>query len=104
MRIRWIRQQRTAEQEHVEVTFLLERRAPVPRAGKTSINAAPRVVKVIRAAPVERMSVKVAEDVEIERVERAVLGVDVCAQRGRLVQRWELGERIADGQEDAVDL
>ena len=69
----------------MEVTLLLERRTPVPRACKASVDAAPRVVKVIRAAPVERMSEKVAEDVEVECVERAVLGVYVRAQRGRLV-------------------
>jgi hypothetical protein len=71
----------------VEVTLPLERRAPVPRAGKASVDAAPRIVEIIRAAPVERVSEKVAEDVEVERIERSVLGVDVCAQRGRLVQR-----------------
>jgi hypothetical protein len=69
----------------VEITLLLERRAPVPRAGETSVDAAPRIIKVIRAAPVERMSEKVAEDFEVERVERAVLGVNICAQRRRLV-------------------
>ena len=53
----------------------------MPRAGKASVDAAPRIVEIIRAAPVERVSEKVAEDVEVERVERAVLGVDVCAQR-----------------------
>jgi hypothetical protein len=65
--------------------LLLERRAPVPRAGETSVDAAPCIIKVIRAAPIERMSEKVAEDIEVERVERAVLGIDVCAQRRRLV-------------------
>jgi hypothetical protein len=65
--------------------LLLERRAPVPRAGETSVDAAPRIIKVIRAAPIERMSEKVAEDVEVERVERAVLGINICAQRRRFV-------------------
>lgn len=96
--------ERTGKQEHVEVMLFLERRAPVPRTGKASVDAAPRIVKIICAAPIERVSEKVAENVEVERVERAILGVDVCAQRGRLVQRRQLGEGIADGQEDAVDL
>jgi hypothetical protein len=65
--------------------LLLERRAPVPRAGETSVDATPRIIKVIRAAPIERVSEKVAEDVEVERVERAVLGINICAQRRRLV-------------------
>jgi hypothetical protein len=52
----------------VEITLLLERRAPVPRAGETSVDATPRIIKVIRAAPIEGMSEKVAEDFEVERV------------------------------------
>jgi hypothetical protein len=76
----------------------------VPRAREASVDAAPRVVKVVRTAAVEGVSEKVAEDVEVERVERAVLGVDVSAQRGRAVQRRQLRERVADRQEDAVDL
>ena len=69
----------------MEITLLLERRAPVPRAGQSPVDAAPRIIKVICAAPIERMSEKVAEDVEVERVERAVLGINICAQRRRLV-------------------
>lgn len=69
----------------MKITLLFERRAPVPRAGETSVDAAPRIIKVIRAAPIERMSEKVAEDFEVERVERAVLGINICAQRRRLV-------------------
>jgi hypothetical protein len=88
----------------MEIPLFLERRAPVPRAGQPPIDAAPRVVKVVRAAPVERVPEKVTEDLEVERVERAVFRVDVCAQRGRLVQRRQLGERVADGQEDTIDL
>jgi hypothetical protein len=71
----------------VEITLLLKGRAPVPRAGETSVDTTPRIIKVIRAAPIERMSEKVAEDLEVERVERTVLGIDICAQRRRLVQR-----------------
>ena len=67
--------------------LLLKRRAPVPRAGETSVDATSRIIKVVRTAPIERMSEKVAEDVEVERVERAVLGINICAQRRRLVQR-----------------
>ena len=96
--------ERTGEQKHVEIPLLLERRAPVPRAREAPVDAAPRVVEVVRAAAVEGMPEKVAKDVEVERVERPVLGVDVCAQRGRVVQRRQLRERIADRQEDAVDL
>jgi len=73
---------RTGEQENVKVALLLERRAPVPRAGEAAVDAAPSIVEIIRAAAVKRMSEKVAEDVEMEPVEGAVLGVDVCAQRG----------------------
>ena len=95
---------RTGEQENVKVPLPLERRAPVPRAGEPSVDAAPSVVEIVRAGPVERVPEKVAEDGEVERVERAVLGVDVRAQRGRVVQRRQLGERVANRQQDAVDL
>jgi hypothetical protein len=47
---------------------------------------------------------KVAEDLEVQRVERAVLRVDVCAQRGQVVQCWQLGGCDVDGENDAVGL
>jgi hypothetical protein len=50
------------------------------------------------------MAVKVAEDVEEKRVQRAELSVYICAQRRRAVQRRELCERIAYREKDAIDL
>jgi len=88
----------------MEIPLLLERRAPIPRAREAPIDAAPRIIEIVRAAPVERVPEKVAEDGEVEPVERAVLRIDVRAQRGPAVQRRQLGECVADGQEDAVDL
>ena len=50
------------------------------------------------------MAVKVTKDVEVKRVERAVFRIYVRTQSRRAVQRRELRERIADREEDAVDL
>ena len=88
----------------MEIPLLLERRAPIPRAREATIDTAPCIIEIVRAAPVERVSEKVAEDGDVEPIEGAILRVDVCAQRGRGVQRRQLGECVADGQEDAVDL
>jgi len=73
---------------HMEITLLLERHAPVPRASETSVDTAPRVVKVICATAVECVSEKVTKDFEVERVERTTFGIDVCTQRRRLVPHW----------------
>ena len=59
---------RTSEQEHVEIPLLLERRAPIPRAREAPIDAAPRVIEIVCAAPVERVPEKVAENVEVEPI------------------------------------
>ena len=72
---------RGTKQEHVEILLFLERRAPVPHTREASVDAAPRVVEIVRAAPVEHVPEKVAEDLEVHRVERAVLRVDVRAAR-----------------------
>ena len=88
----------------MEIPLLLKRRAPIPRAREATIDTASRVIEIVRAAPIERVSEKVAEDVDVEPVEGAILRIDVRAQRGRGVQRRQLGECVADGQEDAVDL
>jgi hypothetical protein len=47
---------------------------------------------------------KVAEDLEVQCVERAVLCIDVCAQHGQVVRRWQLGGCDVDRENDAVDL
>jgi hypothetical protein len=99
--VRW---GRTSKQKHVEVPFFLQRRAPIPRAREATVDAAPRIVEIIRTAPVKRMAEKVAEDVEVKRVKRAVLRIYICAQRRRSVQRRELYKGIADREEDAINL
>jgi hypothetical protein len=49
----------------MEIPLLLERRAPVPHAREASVDAAPRIIEIVRAAPVERVPEKVAEDLEV---------------------------------------
>jgi hypothetical protein len=88
----------------VEVPFFLQRRAPIPRAREATVDAAPRIVEIIRTAPVKRMAIEIAEDIKVERVERAVLRVYICAQRWRSVERRELYKGIADREEDTVYL
>ena len=78
--------------------------APIPHAREVPIDTAPHIIEIIRTGPVECMPEKVAEDGKVEPVERAILHIDVRVQRGPVVQRRQLGEYVADGQEDAVDL
>ena len=88
----------------MEILLLLERRAPVPHACEASIDAVPRIIEIVQDATVERVPEKVAEDLEVQRVERAVLHVDICTQRGRAIQHLQLGERDINGEKDVVDL
>ena len=53
------------------------------------------MVKVVCPAAIERVP---------ESIERAVLCIGVRMQRGRVVQRRQLRERVTDRQEDVVDL
>jgi hypothetical protein len=42
-----------------------------------SINVAPCIVNVVCAAPIERVLENVAEDLEVQCIKRAILGVDI---------------------------
>jgi hypothetical protein len=92
------------KQEHVEILLFLERRAPVPHTHEAYVDAAPHVVEIVFATPVEHVPEKVAVDLEVQCAERAVLYIDVCAQHGQVVQRWQLGVCDVDGEKDAADL
>ena len=69
-----------------------------------SVDAAPRIIEIVRAATVERVPEKVAEDLEVQHIERAILRVDIYTQRGRAIQHLQLGKRDINGEKDAVDL
>ena len=60
---------RGTKQEHVEILLFLERRALVPHTHEAYVDAAPHVVEIVYATPVELVPEKVAEDLEVQCVE-----------------------------------
>ena len=73
-------------QERVEVTFVSRAEHQFHALVRPPSMQVPRY-RTICTAPIIYVSESVAEDPEVERVERAVLDIDVCAQREQLVYR-----------------
>ena len=95
---------RTRQQKHRKIPLLLQLRTPIPRARQPPVDTAPRIEKVVRPGPVEPVPKEIAQDVAYAVVGRAEFVLDVGEQRGLVRETGYLGEGVADGEEDAVDL
>jgi hypothetical protein len=92
-----------SEEEHREVFLLLQRLTPIPSRSESTVDTAASIVEVVRTRPVEAVPEEVTEDGAEQPILAPELARDVLVHRWGL-QRVDLGERCADGQENAVDL
>jgi len=99
-----VKANKAGKQEHLEVLFLLERGTPIPRARESAVDATTRVEEVVGTRAIKRVPEKVSEDVEIEPVERAELGVYVSTQGRLRVYVGEFTQRRTDWEENSVNL
>ena len=94
----------TSKQEDGEVSFLLDRTAPIPGARQPTVDATASVVEVISPRTVKTMPEEVREYFFDKTIDGTELLFDKSVNTWAIFQGGNLVESGGDGKEDAVDL
>ena len=93
--------QHARQKDHASAAAAEEARPPLREEANRALT---RVEVVARAGAVKAVPEEVCEDLAAEAVGGAPAVVDVRTERGILGETRDLGERVADGEQDAVHL
>ena len=94
----------TCQQEHVEISLLLQRATPIPCTCQSAIDTTSSVKEIISARAIKSMTEEVAKDLLVQILRRSKLVFDVGLQRRDGDKLVDLRQRITDRQQDAIYL